>query len=569
MSWELLAALALKSVLVAGLALLLLHLLRRRSAAERSWIAHAGLAATLLLPLLALAGPRWEVAAPAPVAAYAAAPLADMAAPAAPGTGIGPAPTFDLSAAPPPAAAGIARPSLPFLAWAVPALLLLLVTLVAVVRLHVLRARAQVLVEQDWLTALARAQRRMGFKHGTALLVSDELSSPVSWGILRPIILLNEAAVGSRGQAEAIIAHELAHVARLDWAKLLLARAAVALFWFNPLVWLLARQCHQLREEAADDAVLSSDVCDTDYAALLVGAARHESNGLLLAANGVAPGRGSLKRRVARVLDSGLNRRPARIAWSSACAAGAVLVAAPLAALTPVAALPEAAVAPVAAAMPASAPTASPSVSATAPVPAQAPAPAAEAALPVPASAVAAEASPAPAPRGASGAYLELPRFSGLDLVGGGHVVIRHGAAQSVRLIGADASAANIAVNGGRLAISPCTAPCGAQGLRVEIVTPALDAVAVKGGGMIVAESGFPAQGALAVAIEGGGTVDLRGLRARRVAAAVLGGGVIMTRAEDALMASINGGGEISYWGDPQVMSSVQGGGAVSRGGGN
>jgi beta-lactamase regulating signal transducer with metallopeptidase domain len=224
--------------------------------------------------------------------------------------------------------------------YGIPALLLLLATLVAVLRLFAIRRRATVMVEQVWLSALAHAQRRMGFKHGTALLVSNEVTSPVSWGVVRPIILLNDAAVRSAGDAEAIIAHELAHVARLDWAKLILARTATALFWFNPLVWLLARHCHQLREEAADDAVLRSDVRETDYAALLVAAARHEQNGMLLAAHGVAPGRDSLKRRVTRILDRGLSRAPARAGWITICSAGAALISAPLAALTPVTPLP-------------------------------------------------------------------------------------------------------------------------------------------------------------------------------------------------------------------------------------
>ena len=78
----------------------------------------------------------------------------------------------------------------------------------------------------------------------------------------------------SREELAGVIAHELAHVARMDWTKLLLARVATALFWFNPLVWILAREAHQLREEAADDAVLGADIADTDYATLLVGVAR-------------------------------------------------------------------------------------------------------------------------------------------------------------------------------------------------------------------------------------------------------------------------------------------------------
>ena len=128
---------------------------------------------------------------------------------------------------------------------------------------------------------------------------------------MRPVIVLNTRAVEASGEAEAIIAHELAHVARMDWVKLLLARVATALFWFNPFVWMLAREAHQLREETADDAVLAADIADTDYAQLLVGVARHECPGLLLGAHGVAPSKSSLARRVARVLDVKSVRGPA------------------------------------------------------------------------------------------------------------------------------------------------------------------------------------------------------------------------------------------------------------------
>ena len=328
MSFDLMAEIAAKSLVTSGLALLLLVLFNNRSAAERSWIAHAGLAATLFIPLAALLLPKWHIAAPAPLTAPAAASLELPAAAAT---------DFAAGAAVPAAVEpqlGLSLATVSLWTYAAVAALLLLFTCVAVTRLFILRRRATVLVEPSWLSALAHAQRRMGFKHGTALLVTNELASPVSWGLLRPIILLNEGAVSSEAEAEAIIAHELAHVAHLDWAKLIIARAATALFWFNPLVWLLARQCHQLREEAADDAVLLGNVPSTDYAALLIGAARHDSKPLLLAANGVAPGRGSLKRRVTRVLDTRLRRAPARLAWGSACSALALVIAAPLSAIT-------------------------------------------------------------------------------------------------------------------------------------------------------------------------------------------------------------------------------------------
>lgn len=328
---ELLIPLALKSLLVAGLTLVILRLARRRSAAERSWIAHVGLAALLALPL-ALLLPQIHVTAPT----FLQKPV-EVASPTMQAV------TEDANKEVAPSATNfpVATASEPaqsvdwgFWAYAVPAALLLLLTLTALSRLVLLKSKANVLVEPRWLSALAHAQRRMGFKHGTALLTSDDLSSPISWGLMRPVILLNSEAADANAEAEAIIAHELAHVANLDWLKLLLARVATSIFWFNPLVWLLAREAHQLREEAADDAVLASDIDDTEYAKLLVGIARHECRGLLIGAHGVAPSRGSLARRIARVLDTSSPRSPAARPFALGVFIGAACIAAPLAALT-------------------------------------------------------------------------------------------------------------------------------------------------------------------------------------------------------------------------------------------
>lgn len=327
-----LIAIALKSVLIAGLTLGLLQLMKRRSAAERSWVAHIGLLALVIMACAPIVLPTWNVEAPAllgrdsieatvqtaqPVdTVFATVPARDV-----PKVSVPPKPSLS---------AGAAATAL----YALPAAILLLITFLAIARLIALRARADVLIDGHWLSALAKAQRRMGFKHGTALLTSNELSSPISWGLFRPVILLNDRAVAAPGEAEAIIAHELAHVARMDWFKLLLARVATALFWFNPFVWMLAREAHQLREEAADDAVLGADVIDTDYAQLLVGVARHECPGLLLGAHGVAPSKSSLARRVARVLDGASARGPVARSFVLGVLVGAILIAAPLAALT-------------------------------------------------------------------------------------------------------------------------------------------------------------------------------------------------------------------------------------------
>jgi len=322
--------LAIKSLAIAGGTLLLLKLMQKRSASDRSWVAHLGLLAMLLLPLAAITLPAVNVIGPSFLASD---PAPDLAAPDT-GREAAAAPLASVkSVQSTQASADQAPVDWAFWTYAVPAALLALLTVIALARLSILKARANVLVDAHWLQALARAQQRMGFKNGTALLTSNELSSPISWGLMRPVILLNTDATSARDEAEAIIAHELAHVAGLDWAKLMLSRITTALFWFNPLVWILAREAHQLREEAADDAVLAANIEDTDYANLLVGIARHECRGILLGAHGVAPARNSLTRRVKRVLDAALDRAPGGWKWSSAAAFFAAGMTVPLAAV--------------------------------------------------------------------------------------------------------------------------------------------------------------------------------------------------------------------------------------------
>jgi len=217
----------------------------------------------------------------------------------------------------------------------VPAGLLLALTLLSLWRLVGLRRRADVLTDVTWLNALAQAQKRIGCKSGTALLRSAELNSPVSWGLMRPTIVLDETAALAPGQAEAVIAHELAHVVHFDWVKLLLARIATAIFWFNPWAWQLAREAHQLREEAADDAVIAAKIPGPDYAELLIRIVRHQNRShLLQAVHGIVAPKNSLHRRIERILDRETSRTSPGRKLAAASTIGTLGITAVLAALT-------------------------------------------------------------------------------------------------------------------------------------------------------------------------------------------------------------------------------------------
>lgn len=556
MTAAMLIGLAAKSAVVGGVTLLALRTLKHRSAAERSWVAHAGLTVLLLLPLGAESLPSWRVAVLAP---HASTPV--LAAGAGSTALPGASPTASAAAAALPAPSidlGILLQALYLLGTGV----LLLVMIVGVIRLFALRGRATVLVDAAWLTALARAQRRLGVKSGAALLVSDEINSPLSWGMLRPTILLNEGVVPLHGDAEAVIAHELAHVVRFDWVKLLLARAVTALYWFNPLVWILARQCHQLREEAADDAVLRGDVPSADYAALLVGAARHDCKAARFAAHGVAPSRGSLRQRVTLVLDDSRRRVPAAAAWAACCLMGASLLGGPLSALTlesrpgkaaqvsgrasPKVAALDNRLAPPHSATTHDAPlTAAASAATSRPIDAINPAPDAPSAEKPSAAPLATE------PRA-------LDTLSSIHVTGG-LVFLSYGATISVQPSNGQIMASVDAA--GRMTIAPCK---GCEGGTLRVTSPTVPPLSVEGGSITV-DSGFPAQAHGSASIRNGGLINLAALPVASGEAEIKNGGQIMLRASATLNASVKGGGNILYMGNPAVNSMVTDGGWVTK----
>ena len=136
MEW--LIPLAAKSFAIAGGALLLLKLLKNRSAADRSWIAHLALAGLVLLPVATVALPTLDVAGPeflvgtAEVNSPSSAVLPQAV----------PAPAAEIRSTPvaEPASVGSASIDWPFWGYAVPAGLLFLLTLIALVRLRVAEA---------------------------------------------------------------------------------------------------------------------------------------------------------------------------------------------------------------------------------------------------------------------------------------------------------------------------------------------------------------------------------------------------------------------------------------------
>ncbi|HLJ49005.1 MAG TPA: M56 family metallopeptidase [Bryobacteraceae bacterium] len=120
-------------------------------------------------------------------------------------------------------------------------------------------------------------QAASAITHADALFcVSAEATGPVMLGWLAPVVLLPESFLTLSDEAQCGIAcHELVHVRRHDWLITLLEEFAAAIFWFNPIVWLLLARTRLLREQVVDaEAVQLTEAKDSYIEALLAIARR-------------------------------------------------------------------------------------------------------------------------------------------------------------------------------------------------------------------------------------------------------------------------------------------------------
>jgi beta-lactamase regulating signal transducer with metallopeptidase domain len=162
------------------------------------------------------------------------------------------------------------------------------------------RAPFQALPE-EWRRRVDAMSAALGITRAVAVRLAAGVSTPFTAGLLRPIVWLPQALLAQLpvDQVRAILAHELAHIRRLDWLWNGLQCGIESLLFFHPAMWWLSRRVRQDREHACDD--LAVEVCG-DGLALAEGLAALARAGwtahpVVLAANG-----GALVQRIRHIL---------------------------------------------------------------------------------------------------------------------------------------------------------------------------------------------------------------------------------------------------------------------------
>lgn len=105
----------------------------------------------------------------------------------------------------------------------------------------------------------AQWMRQHPLRRTVRLRCSDRISSPLTYGVLRPVILLPSCSRALDGETLSyVLTHELWHIRRSDAARRWLFAAVLCLHWFNPLAWAFYLLSGRDLEMACDEAVVRS-----------------------------------------------------------------------------------------------------------------------------------------------------------------------------------------------------------------------------------------------------------------------------------------------------------------------
>src|SRR5262249_10896619 len=182
----------------------------------------------------------------------------------------------------------------------------------------------------------AEIAQALGVRRPITLLESNETDVPLACGALRAAVILPaDHGEWSTARCNTILHHEIAHIKRLDTLTQFVAQSVTVLYWFHPLVWLMARAMRAERERACDDQVLAAGTKASDYAHELLDIVSSLRRPELAAALAMAR-RSQLEGRVLAVLNPSLRRGPVSRRTTLVVAALVLCAVLPVAALRPV-----------------------------------------------------------------------------------------------------------------------------------------------------------------------------------------------------------------------------------------
>ena len=137
---------------------------------------------------------------------------------------------------------------------------------------QVIRRYGLTKINVEWKMFVTKISEQMGIRKKVQIWVSEFVSSPVTIGFLKPVILVPLAAINhlTPQQLEAVLLHELSHIKRYDYLINLVINFIQTILYFNPFVKAFVKIVEKERERSCDEMVLQFQYDSHEYASALL-----------------------------------------------------------------------------------------------------------------------------------------------------------------------------------------------------------------------------------------------------------------------------------------------------------
>lgn len=152
--------------------------------------------------------------------------------------------------------------------------------------------------------SVLRRERRVLDVPGSIIpvYISAKVETPCLFGFFRPAIYVTEECAADKSVLRHVLAHESTHYRHGDNIWAILRCAALALHWYNPLVWLAAFLSRRDAELACDEGAIKrlGEAERTSYGCTLIGLTCQDfaAKGLVLTATTMTASKKSLRERI-------------------------------------------------------------------------------------------------------------------------------------------------------------------------------------------------------------------------------------------------------------------------------
>jgi len=138
--------------------------------------------------------------------------------------------------------------------------------------IHRIRRRNNYEVSLYWKDRLVGLAEKTGVRTSILFLESELVKVPAVIGFLKPVLLVPVGLLSNLPpeQVEAILLHELAHIARRDFLVNLLQTIIETFFFFNPAIVWISALIREEREACCDDMVMANTPQKASYLHALV-----------------------------------------------------------------------------------------------------------------------------------------------------------------------------------------------------------------------------------------------------------------------------------------------------------